>query len=376
MKHQNNSLWPTFLLATLLIVGAGALHAADAQPAEPSEAQWRLLNNMLVKQHIVPRYEALQLASTDLEMRSKALCVAADTTRLAQTRLAFHQTMDAWQGVQHIQFGPIENLMRNFSIQFWPDKKNLIGKQLNKLLKEQNPDRLTTDYFYKASIGVKGLPALERLLFGNTNIQAFADNSYRCQLTSAIASYIAENSRATLKEWDSFASTIETAGSTDSYYEDHKEAAVDMLKSLVEPVEVIRDLKILRPLGGVAKEGQQSKIRPKRSESWRSERSLQNIQINIAALHQLYSGTDKTSVKQLLAKQGNPVLADEIEQQFIAVQAQLKQIPSPLIRTLQQEGNAAQLYQLSAALKQLHLKLSTAMQPLNIQLGFNSRDGD
>ena len=374
--NPTTSRWPKLMLAPLIIVSAGSLYAASAAAQEPTQEQWQQLNSVLMKQHIIPRYQALQFTSSDLERRSKALCIAPDVERLQQARNAFHKTMDAWQGIQHVQFGPIENLMRNFSMQFWPDKKNLIGKQLNKLLQEQNPDTLSPEYLYKASIGVKGLPAIERLLFSNANHEEFSDNSYKCRLLTEISGYIAKNSAATVDEWRGFSVSVTTAGSETSYYEDHKEAAVDMLKSLVEPVEVVRDLKVLRPLGGVAKEGKQGKIRPKRAESWRSARSLENIRINIEALHRLYSGSEGISVKQLLAEQGSKVLAEEIEQQFITVAAQQQRIPAPLIKQLKQGDTAEQMQQLSADLKQLHQKLSTAMQVLNIQLGFNSRDGD
>ncbi|WP_315981987.1 hypothetical protein [Aliamphritea spongicola] len=68
------------------------------------------------------------------------------------------------------------------------------------------------------------------------------------------------------------------------------------MKALVEPVEVIRDLKILRPLGTAAKDVN-GKVKPRRSESWRSSRSLRNIEVNVATLHDLYSGQEKTASK-------------------------------------------------------------------------------
>lgn len=370
MNNQAASLWPILTLATLLIVGAGSLHAA------PTPEQWQQLNSAQIRQHVLPRYQALQQTSTELEMRSKALCLAPDAEHLQQTRRAFHNTMSAWQDIQHVQFGPIENLMRNFSMQFWPDKKNLIGKQLNSLLRAQDSETLQPDYFHKASIGVKGLPAVERLLFSSDEVNDFKGNSYKCQLNSAIASYIAANASATVSEWQDFSDSIYNAGDPDSYYDDHQEAAVDMMKSLIEPVEVIRDLKILRPLGGTKAEGKERKIRAKRTESWRSERSLQNIRLNVAALHHLYSGTKPFNVKQLLAKQDATQLANAIEQHFVIIDKHLQAIPSPLIQQLGQGTAAEQLQQISDELKELHQKLSTAMQPLNIQLGFNSRDGD
>ena len=51
-------------------------------------------------------------------------------------------------------------------------------------------------------------------------------------------------------------------------------------------------------------------------------------------------------------------------------------MPAPLAETLTQPKTHAQLLQVAAELKQLSEQLNTAMGVLNIQLGFNSRDGD
>jgi predicted lipoprotein len=362
MNSTSKTLWPILLGVSLLLTTVSVLHAA------PSEQQWQSLNHSLVKEHILPRYQALQHSSAKLATSTTALCRQPEQKQLENAQADFQQTMDAWQEVQHIQFGPIETLMRNFSMQFWPDKKNLIGKQLNLLLQQGNPDTLSTDYLYKASIGVKGLPALERLLF-TSSLHQLTNNSYRCQLSQTIATYIAINSRATLDEWNNgYSNSLSIAGSQNSYYDSHQEAAVDLMKSLIEPIEAIRDQKILRPLGG-------GQVRPKRSESWRSQRSLRNIQLNIASIRHLYSGTTN-SVDSLLRKQGRAAQADNISILFNRIEQQLKTVQAPLITSLYQSATVDQLLQISDALQQLDRGLTAEMLTLEIQLGFNSRDGD
>lgn len=354
------------LASSALLSGALLSHTALAAP---TEQDWQTLNAALVSAHIQPRYLQLQSSSKELAAQSAQLCQAFSPEQLATTRQAYQQTMAAWQDVQHIQFGPIQNLMRNFSMQFWPDKKNLIGKQVAVLLKEQKPETLDTEYMFQASIGVKGLPAMERLLFSDQAAENLADNSYACQLNSTIAAYVALNAEGTSTEWQDFAAQISNAGDGESYYESHQEAAVDMMKAMVEPIEVIRDLKLLRPLG------KDDRIRPKRLESWRSQRSLDNLKINIRALHDIYSGGDNR-VSDLLQQQGEATLANELEAQFGEVEKQLAEIPGPLYLTLTEGQAADRLQQLSDSLKTLHIGLLTAMQTLEVQLGFNSRDGD
>ncbi|WP_036230288.1 imelysin family protein [Marinobacterium jannaschii] len=336
--------------------------------AAPSEQQWAELNRAIAEQHIVPRYQALASASASLKTATSQLCAAPSEATLAAAQQAFHSTMDAWQGIQHVQFGPITTLMRNFSMQFWPDKKNLGGKQLNSLLNAKDHQTLDDEYFRAASIGVKGLPALERLLFGKAQAKVMAE-PFACQLSASIAGYVAGMGQETAQEWQQYGQEF-VAIDGNGYYEDNTEAATDLMKSLVEPVEVVRDNKLLRPLNKSA-----SSPKPRRAESWRSERSLRNIRINIETLDALYRDTGKVSVASLLQAE-DPTRAKQIDSDFAAVKQQLADLRDPIATQLRNPQGYAALKQLSDQLKQLHGNLEAAMQPLNIQLGFNSRDGD
>lgn len=353
------SLLPVLMpVATLFLVG-GVVHAA------PSDAQWQAINVQLTREHILPRYQALASHSAELAKATATLCRQPEQLPAAQN--AFHKTMDAWQGIQHVQFGPIEFLMRNFSMQFWPDKKNLTSKQLNELLSQKDAASLTPEYFRGASIAVKGLPALERLLFSDK-----AQTPYGCQLTAAIADNVATMSREIAQEWESQQlPRIDAAPDGEDYYEDSTEAATELMKALVEPVEVVRDLKLLRPLHKGA-----HKAKPRRAESWRSERSLRNIQLNLAALRELYRGNDRTSVKALLIAEGESELANQIDTLFQQLDSTLNSIDKTLYLAVKNPADHATLKQVSDQMKVLHRQLEEAMQKLNIQLGFNSRDGD
>jgi len=356
---SRTSLLPVLIPVATLLLAGGVAHAA------PSNAQWQAINVQLTRDHILPRYQTLASNSAELAKATDMLC--QDTNQLAAAQKAFHKTMDAWQGIQHVQFGPVEFLMRNYSMQFWPDKKNLTSKQLNELLSQEDTASLSLDYFRGASIAVKGLPALERLLFSNK-----FQTPYGCQLTAAIASNVATMSREIAQEWESQQlPRIDAAPDGEDYYEDSTEAATELMKALVEPVEVVRDLKLLRPLHKGA-----NKAKPRRSESWRSERSLRNIQLNLAALAELYRGNGSTSVRALLTAEGEEELANQIDAHFQQLDSQLNSINKTLYLAVKDPADHATLKQVSDQMKGLHRRLEEAMQKLNIQLGFNSRDGD
>jgi predicted lipoprotein len=110
-------------------------------------------------------------------------------------------------------------------------------------------------------------------------------------------------------------------------------------------------------------------------ESWRSQRSLRNIQLNIASLSELYSGTSH-SVDTLLREQGRAAQADNVSTLFTTLEQQLRAVQAPLVTSLNQPDTVNQLLQLGDTLQQLDRELSAEMITLDIQLGFNSRDGD
>ncbi|SFF79440.1 imelysin family protein [Neptunomonas qingdaonensis] len=378
--QPSHSLTPVLLSLSLFLFGVGVVHAA------PTEEQWSELNNVIIGQHLSPRY--LRLADNSLAMSEqlKHLCEAPTDQQLDAAQQSFNRAQASWQGVQHIQFGPVTLLMRNYSLQYWPDKKNIGAKQLSAILAATEAS-FDDEFFRSASISVKGFPALERLLFADDK-QIQDRNAVECRLANAIAEHIYDTAQAIHSEWTEEARSISLASNntntpdTDTEaeiesgfeeylaYETPSEAATEFMKSLVEPIEAIRDNKLLKPLDTSA---QQS--RWKKSESWRSGQSINNIQENIIALHELYSGTHPVSVKTLLEASNDSERAADIETSFKMITAQLAQLPAITQMNITAQMHQ-QLMQVSDHLKTLQNHLELAMQTLNIQLGFNSRDGD
>ncbi|PID42801.1 MAG: hypothetical protein CSA52_00865 [Gammaproteobacteria bacterium] len=364
------SLTPALSSIVLFLFGSIAACSVSAQTVP--EDQWRTLNRAVIDQHIMPRYQNLAEKSALLEQQTERFCHTPDRANLNSARASFKAALKSWQGVQHIQFGPVTLLMRNYSLQYWPDKKNTGGRQLKAALKLENPV-FDEEFFRSASVSLKGFPALERLLFGKT--VSVRENKLACSLATAIARNIHTMSRSIREEWKEEARQIELAGKPHDgaayqVYETPSEAATELMKSLVEPVEAIRDNKILRPLSKTIEKSRWSK-----SESWRSGQSIENIRQNLAALHELYSGTSPVSVKALLEAAGDKSNAQAIEEQFRLIRNEID-TASPVTGPTLTEAGYRTLSHIARQLKILDKRLALAMQTLNIRLGFNSRDGD
>ncbi|MCP4597983.1 imelysin family protein [Neptuniibacter sp.] len=337
--------------------------------ASVTEQQWMELNQNLVQQHVLPRYQALMHTSAQLHKEVELFCDKPEEKTLGSAQSAFRDTLNAWQAIQHVQFGPIEFLMRSYSLQFWPDKKNLTSKQLNKLLKAEDPQTLQPEYFQTASIAVKGLPAIERLLFSKAPLTEIQEAPFRCQFLHAVSGNVNKTATDTFNEWQTFSEEFNYLNSEEGHYETSQEATIDLMKAQVEPLEVIRDLKLNRPLG-------KTKAKGKRLESWRSGQSLQNIQTNLQSLQHMFSGVSGLNLKRLLEENGVTDRAEAIETSFNSINKLLAELPSPLYLHVQDEKVRVKLLQVSAELTELHEHLGKSMNKLELQLGFNSRDGD
>jgi predicted lipoprotein len=337
---------------------------ADPEDPEDRIQEWRNFNINTVNDYIIPIYKELNRSAQAMNTSINNLCSNPQNISGALTiaRKDFHQTMDAWQFIQNIQFGPIQILMRNYTLQFWPDKKNHVSKHLAIMLETKDPKTLTDAEFNKASVSIKGLPAIERFLFEEDETKQLNAKSFHCQALMKIGAYTANTSKELVDEWQDMKNQFTNATQIDGYFEDDIEASTTLLKALIEPLEIIRDLKLLRPLG--SEFGQQ---KMKRLESWRSQRSLRNIQINIESLSRFYTG-----LRNILGSKENTLINEKFNQILI----QISIINSPIETSIETKIGFKEIKHLSDSLKTLHALLENAVSNQGIHLGFNSRDGD
>lgn len=356
MQPIHTRRWPRALLASTVMFISGLACAATPD--------WSHYNYQAVQQHVLPRYAALDEASAALSASTQTFCAAPSEAGLSQVQDQWRQAMQSWQGIQHVQFGPVQFLMRNFGLQFWPDRKNIGARQLRQALASDQP--YDAEFFRHASVSIQGFPALERLLFADNALQTL-QNGRGCELTQAIAGHVAQMSHAIHSEWSAQAKgDFQPEQDPDVA----AELAVELMASLVEPIEAIRDSKLLKPMAESAESA-----RPKLLESHRSSASLANIRANLEALNALYQGTDP-SVRSLLEEAGSAQLARDIAEHFEHINAQLDAVQGPLKQAVTRAETHTRLLGVATSLKQLSEQLDTAMEVLNIQLGFNSRDGD
>jgi len=113
----------------------------------------------IAENHILPVYQHLENQAIALDESAKVSCEKKNRNDLVKLRNTSKQAFLAWQGAQHLRFGPIQFLSRDSRFAFWPDKRGVVRKQLYALL--QDP-ALTTQEFDIAekSVALQGFSAL------------------------------------------------------------------------------------------------------------------------------------------------------------------------------------------------------------------------
>jgi predicted lipoprotein len=347
---------PLFLALSLLLSGA----------ASGQSTQWTEVNLALTDAVVIADYEALAVAAADMNRQAKSFCTSITPQSLADLQSAFQLTMDKWQAVQHIQFGPITYFNWNYRLQYWPDDNGTGARQLSALLAGKDNAVLGSEAFARQSVGVQGLQALELLLFTETSLGELQADAYRCNVVQAIAANLDEIAAGVALRWrDEFRTTVATADER-GFFESAEDATIDFLKAEVEPIRSVQQQKLEAILGA-----SQAEARVKRAESWRSERSVRNIKINVASLNRFFNA-------------GNPALssvlpAEDIEginAGFAKVEATLAALPDSMTQALDTESGYNNLKQAAADLSALFELLEASLKKTDLYLGFNSLDGD
>ena len=355
------------LAGVLLVCGQGA-----SASAAPSMEGFAKLNDGAVDGHLVPRYEAFAAAGEVLDEALRQDCADGALNDPA-SRAAYHGMTDGWMAVQHLRFGPSELLLRADRVQFWPDKRGITGRHLNRLLSEADAAALEPDRFSKGSVAVQGLPALERLLFA---LPEGTDAGFACQVAVRIGANLKDIASGLLADWrdgpSAYAAVLRVPPGGNAHYLDAKEAALELVKSLRTALLLVADFKLDRPLGKSAKAA-----KPKRAESWRSARSLRNIRINLAAAEALYAGGPGGIAALVRGQPGGSEIDARMVAGFERAEEMLGALPESLMAALDQPDGWQRLDALRQEVRGLlDLVSGPVSQALDLPLGFNSFDGD
>ncbi|WP_022940521.1 imelysin family protein [Psychromonas hadalis] len=285
-----------------------------------------------------------------------AFCRTADFSAEQQNiQQSWLQTMQAWMPLQGVTKGPINDLDLAWSIQFWPDKKDITGRKIKLLLQSGQTD-WNAQQVSEQSVAVRGLGALELLIFEQQL------NAQNCPLASAIATHLDANSQRISTAWSEQYGPQLLLQSQDK--KQQKVIEQRLIAELSHQLSFINK-KFLMPLG-------KTHPRPYQAEAWRSETSMLQLKSSYQALQKYFL----QGVKPLLLAEKKVYLANSIEDTFKELLTGWPVDPS-LKKLLSDKTGLKQLYRSKMSMDKLSYQLQDELPlALNIIVGFNATDGD
>ncbi|MEZ5830041.1 MAG: imelysin family protein [Dongiaceae bacterium] len=362
------------------IFAAFTLLLASAAPALALEdADYTAAMTATAKGVVIPGYQSLERATQGLEGSLDELCREPDQASLDRARAQFAATAAAWARMQYVSFGPVSVHERGFRIEYWPDKRNIVGRQLSDVLEKQDEAALEPQRFATTTVGVQGLPALDRLLFEGDALANLGSDApgaaFRCKLLAAIGNNLSTVAHEIVAGWtegdSAFLSQIETPSDENEDLPSGRDAAARLLNDLVTATIAMRDMKLLAPLGESPK-----KAKPQAAEYWRSGQSIAVLAANLEGWRALF-GAGQGLAGLLAAQPDGKTVADQMIAAVDQAATLLGGITLPLDKAV---ADPAQRKQAEAFAKQLVRMRDLVSGPfaakLNLPIGFNALDGD
>ncbi len=305
----------------------------------------------VLDRHILPGTAAFAEAAQALDDTAADFCEPADLAPL------WNSAFDAWLRIGHLRLGPQEQAA--LTIAFWPDARSSGRRTLARMIAAQDPMGVHSDEFAQVSAAARGLYALETMLY-DPDFNDYAPDSYSCSLVSTMAHDLAAQARALDTAWRTdFAPALRSAGAPgNARFLAPAEAERALFTQLHGGVEFNADQRLGLPLGTP------DRPRPARAETWRAGRSLRNVTLSMAALHEmataLADGPDAT-----------------LDAAFAAAEYFAIGIADPAFQDIADPQARLRLESLQGRIRAVGEALITRIgEAMGVAPGFNSLDGD
>ncbi len=334
-----------------------------------SDDPYQQTSAVLGEQVIYRAHQDWQASNQQLLSSTEAFCQGEQS--LAQIREHFLPAQQAWASLQPVLIGPLNEGNRAWQVQFWPDKKNLVARQVKQFLKA-NPDAQLAD-LERGSVVIQGLSAYEYVLFDHAiDLDNAAQKQEYCPLLTHIATHQQQLADEVLAQWQGKDGMLaQLTRFPNQRYAEPIEALTAILQAQVMSLDGLKK-KLGTPLGL----GNKNIAQPYQAQSWRSQASLSGLSAEIETALALWQGAGQQGVRDLLVA-NHADLTQQIDAAYVQAQQELSAFKQPLTLVLADEQQRPALFALYESFDRLHrLHEKEVARALGVQLGFNAHDGD
>ena len=312
-------------------------------------------------------YADLRAAADELEGAVDAYC-DAPSADLDGVEVAWRQAMGAWQEVQLLAVGPVEEANRRFRLQFFPDNNEAVERGVDSTLAGDQP--ITEQAISESNVGVQGLPALEYLLFAIGGWDDALNGPRRCELADAIAANVATITAEIEEPWQAGGAFIdEFVNFGGEYFDESEDVLTAVFEAATHHAEFIADRKLRDAV---------RTSNPDILESRYAENSRANIRANLDALRGLFD-TGEDDVYRLRDYLERAVGAEDVSELIHDQLDMIDEVLGAFDGSLEDvivgsaSGDAEQLRATIRHLADLFLDSALAA---GVDVGFNNQDGD
>lgn len=357
---------------TLAALIAAGMVPAMARPANAAGApDFGAFNATFAQKIVLPAFDHLVDVTSTFAATADAFATKPDATGLDAVKQGFNSVADAWASAQQFRIGALAQEQRAERFAYWPERRNVVEKQINALLSGKGQDGLAPDQFANGSVAVQGLPVLERILYGDDKGQQLLGGD-KAERRRAIVVAISHNLKAIAADaqrvWA--ANTKDAVKAANIFAANPSEGVAQSYTNLLTITQIVADQKLGAPLGGA----DAATAKPKAAEQWRSHRSLRNIQLNLEAAKN--SVLAPGGFADLLPAD-QAALKDTVTKAFDDAIAATKAAGDDLAAAVTHQDHRKAVTALLVKVNHLRDLLRQQMPPaIGVTLGFNELDGD
>lgn len=287
MDISMRKLLASLPLTILLFMGTAKAQDVELMPPPPLDpVKVRATMEKAVDGFIRPGYETFRDKARALESKMQALCADPSANKMNDAKQGFADTVHAWSHIEIVRVGPVIEQNRFERILYYPDKKGLGLKQVQRYLADKDESVTTAEGLKTKSVAAQGLGALEFVLYGTgADTLTSQKNDFRCRYGAAIAGNLANIGNELVTIWtapNGTAKNWKEPGPDNPVFRDEREALVALLGVLVHASEAIRDQRI-----ETFYKGPDNVKFPRTAIYWRSGLTWKSIGDNISAVQDL-----------------------------------------------------------------------------------------
>lgn len=343
------------------------LAISSSLPLLATAGQWEGPLSGIVDNVIVKEYKAYSSSALTLKESVDSLCKAPSQSTLKTAQNAFKANALNWQKVQWLNFGPVTYFMRYYAFEYWPDKKGITQRQLRALAKGDPSVMDAPKFWTSASIAVRGLTALESLLY-HQDFQPLTSAAH-CDLLERVSAHHFDSAQAVSKQWHTSIAQDWVFNEESPDFDPEFVAFEQFLQQWLEHMSAVKDSKLEVPIG------YNGRTNLKLAEFHRSGLSLKSIQTNLQSYPILYHAGSPSLYD--IAKKKNPALAESFDKQLAKNAAIVLQFPNHFFHSdFNKDERIALAKPLIESISNSQLQLTNMVTQLGFHIGFNSRDGD